>query len=144
MAFWDKFKKQHGAASASKKKEAVSPKAVKKEEKSVASIPAVKAGEKKEDTRLAYRILLAPLQSEKAARLSGQNQYVFEVAAGANKLEVKEAVFRVYGVRPVAVNIVRLPRKRVRYGRTEGIAKMRVKAIVTLPPGKTISIYEGV
>lgn len=143
MAFWDKFKKQHGAAPASKKKEAASVKVV-KEERTAPSVVSVKAGEKREDTRLAYRILLAPLQSEKAARLSGHNQYVFEIASGANKLEVKEAVFRVYGVRPVAVNIVRLPRKRVRYGRTEGVTKMRVKAIVTLPKGKTISIYEGV
>lgn len=144
MAFWDKFKKQQGSAPTSNKKEAVSVKAVKKEEKAVTPVVSVKAGEKKEDTGFAYRILLAPLQSEKAARLSGQNQYVFEIAGGANKLEVKEAVFRVYGVRPVAVNIIRLPRKRVRYGRTEGVTKMRVKAIVTLPKGKTISIYEGV
>ena len=143
MAFWDKFKKQHGSAPTLKKEDS-SVKAVKKEEKAASPAVAVKTGDKREDTRLAYRVLLAPLQSEKAARLSGHNQYVFEVASGANKLEVKEAVFRVYGVRPVAVNIIRLPRKRVRYGKTEGVTKMRVKAIVTMPPGKTISIYEGV
>lgn len=138
MAFWDKFRKKPGAGGL--KKQVVSALG-KKEEKPV---NAPKKAEPKEDTKLAYRVLLAPLQSEKAARISGENQYVFEIAQGANKLEVKEAVFRVYGVRPISVNIIRLPRKRVRYGRIAGISKMRVKAIVTLPKGKTISIYEGV
>lgn len=142
MAFWDKFKKQHGPKKAGTPKKETSE--VKKEEKTVPAAPKAVAREAKEDTRHAHRVLIAPLQSEKAARLGSENQYVFEVASGANKIEIKEAVFRVYGVRPVSVNIVRLPRKRVRYGRTEGVGKMRVKAIVTLPQGKTISIYEGV
>lgn len=140
MAFWNKFKKQHGPGAVSPKKEV----AAKKEEKTAVQVPKEVAREMKADTRHAHRVLIAPLQSEKAARLGSDNQYVFEVSSGSNKPQIKEAVFRVYGVRPVSVNIVRLPRKRVRYGRSEGVSKMRVKAIVTLPPGKTISIYEGV
>ncbi len=141
MAFWDKFKKKQGTGNFFKKDKDAPPK--KREEKSVAT-PVKKVLELKEDTKLAYRVLVAPLQSEKAARIGGKNQYVFLITQGVNKLEVKEAVYRVYGVRPVSVNIIRLPRKRVRYGKTEGISKMRIKAVVTLPPGKTISIYEGV
>ena len=34
--------------------------------------------------------------------------------------------------------------KRVRYGRTEGKKKDWKKAIVTLPKGETIKVYEGV
>lgn len=142
MAFWDRFKKQRGAPAPSSKK-GVS-KTVKEETKP--SPEAAKSAVRKEqaDTKLAYRVLLAPLQSEKAARLGSKNQYVFSVAPAANKIEVKEAILRVYGIRPVAVNIIRLPRKTVRYGKNTGKEKLRVKAIITLPPGKTISIYEGV
>lgn len=142
MAFWDRFKKQRGAPAPSAKKDAS--KIVKEELKSSpeSSKSVVRGGPG--DTKLAYRILLAPVQSEKAARLGSENQYVFFVAPAANKIEIKEAIFRVYGVRPVAVNIIRLPRKTVRYGKNTGKEKMRVKAVVTLPRGKTISIYEGV
>lgn len=142
MAFWDRFKKQRGVQAPSSKKDVS--KVVKEELKSSpeSSKSAVRGGPS--DTKLAYRILLAPVQSEKAARLGSENQYVFSVASTANKIEIKEAIFRVYGVRPVAVNIIRLPRKTVRYGKNIGKEKMRVKAVVTLPRGKTISIYEGV
>lgn len=142
MAFWDRFKKQRGAPVPSSRKDVS--KFVKEELKSSpeSSKSAVRGG--LGDTKLAYRILLAPVQSEKAARLGSENQYVFSVASAANKIEIKEAIFRVYGVRPVAVNIIRLPGKTVRYGKNTGKEKMRVKAVVTLPRGKTISIYEGV
>lgn len=142
MAFWDRFKKQRGAPSPSSKKDVS--KIAKEEVKSSSRTSKSTVRLNQADTKLAYRVLLAPWQSEKAARLGSENQYVFSVASAANKIEIKEAIFRVYGVRPVAVNIIRLPGKTVRYGKNTGKEKMRVKAVVTLPRGKTISIYEGV
>ncbi len=143
MAFWDKFKKKRHTGSAAPKARAVSVGQEGERKSEEATFKPLNKDEKR-DTKLAYRVLIAPLQSEKAARLGSENKYVFEVAAGANKIEIKEAVFRVYGIRPTKVNIVRLPRKKVRYGRVEGTGGSRIKAVVTLPPGKTISIYEGV
>ena len=92
----------------------------------------------------AYRILVKPLVTEKASYLGAQNKYVFEVNKDANKIEITEAVEEVYGVRPVSVNIVRVRGKNVRYGRITGKRKDWKKAIVTLPEGKSINIYEGV
>lgn len=136
MAFWDKFKKKPRYDRGAKKTEP-SPK-----EGSVKRAEAVK--EKKGDTGPAYRILMRPVQSEKAAAISSHNQYVFEVAPGANKLQIKEAVLKVYGVRPSAVNIIRSRGKQVRYGAVMGRENVTKKAVVTLPAGKAISIYEGV
>lgn len=92
----------------------------------------------------AYKILVKPLVTEKAANLGTQNKYVFEVSTDANKIEIAKAVEEVYGVMPVSVNVIKMKGKRVRYGRTQGKRKDWKKAMVTLPEGKTINIYEGI
>ena len=98
---------------------------------------------KKEDTGHAYRVLIKPLITEKASSLGMYSQYAFEVAANANKIEVKKAIKKVYGVDPIKVNMMNISGKDVRYGRTEGRTKDWKKAIVTLAPGQKIDIQEG-
>lgn len=92
----------------------------------------------------AHRILRNPVVSEKAAHLADQNQYVFEVAVSANKNAVAEAVEQVYGVKPRRVHIVMMPGKEVRFGGRVGTQKTWKKAIVTLPTGKRIKLFEEV
>ena len=92
----------------------------------------------------AYRLLIKPLVTEKAANLSALNKYVFMVAPDANKISVAAAVQEVYGIKPVDVNIIKMKGKRVLRGRISGQRKDWKKAIVTLPAGKTIKVYEGV
>ena len=93
---------------------------------------------------IAWRILLRPLVSEKAAHAGMQNQYVFVVANTATKIDIRRAVHDAYGIRPTRVNIVRVRGKHVRYGRSQGTTKAWKKAMVTLPAGKKIQVYEGV
>lgn len=109
----------------------------------VAAPSAVKAI-KKENTGAAYRVLLHPLVTEKASTLTPLGKYVFAVAINATKGAIAEAVYQVYGVRPISVNTIVLRGKYVRSGRTAGKRSDWKKAVVTLPAGKTISIYEGV
>ncbi len=92
----------------------------------------------------AYQILVKPLITEKAANFSALNKYVFEVGDKANKIEIVHAIEEIYGVKPTAVNIVNVMGKRIRTGRFFGQRKNWKKAIVSLPEGKTINIYEGV
>lgn len=92
----------------------------------------------------AYRILVRPLISEKASHQQSLNQYFFAVALNANRIEVAKAVKDVYGVTPIKVNIIRSEGKARRVGGTIGRRKDWKKAMVTLPKGKTISLYEGV
>lgn len=92
----------------------------------------------------AYRILIKPLVTEKATDLGSLNKYVFLISDKANKLEVKKAIYSVYGVKPEAVNIVKIEGKRIRRGRITGKRKDIKKAIVSLKAGDSIQVYEGV
>ena len=92
----------------------------------------------------AHKILVKPLITEKAANLGVLNKYVFAVGIDANKIEIAKAIEEVYGIKPVSVNIINIEGKNVRYGRKTGRRKDWKKAIVMLPKGKTINIYEGV
>ncbi len=93
---------------------------------------------------IAHRVLLRPIISEKASHQSGLNQYFFAVANSTNKIEVARAVKQVYGIAPIKVNMIRVEGKKRNYGRVAGKRKDWKKAVVTLPKGKTISLYEGV
>jgi large subunit ribosomal protein L23 len=117
----------------------------------VSSAPAVKTEEGKPEAKRevsasssAYRVLLRPLVTEKGSHLGVINKYVFEVDYNANKIEIAKAIETAYGIKPVKVNIIKLAGKVVRRGRTEGRRKNWKKAIVTLPQGKSIQIYEGI
>ena len=92
----------------------------------------------------AHRVLIQPLVTEKASNLGGLNQYVFIVDIKANKIEVAKAIYDVYKVKPISVNIIKVKGKKVSRGRITGRRKDFKKAIVTLKSGETISVYEGV
>jgi large subunit ribosomal protein L23 len=92
----------------------------------------------------AYRVLIKPLITEKAANLGSLNKYVFEVDVNANKIEVAKAVAEAYGVKPIDVSIINNKGKEVRYGRRKGRRRDWKKAIVSLSKGQKINIYEGV
>lgn len=90
------------------------------------------------------RLLVRPVITEKATALSTENKYAFVVEKSANKIEVAKAIKAVYGVTPVAVNIINMQGKKVARGRIRGQRKDWKKAVVTLKKGEAISIYEGV
>lgn len=112
--------------------------------KASAETPASTTKTKGTGTRSLDRaILVRPLTTEKSSLLMAQNQYVFEVRDGANKIMVKKAVKDMYGVEPTRVRMVTMPRKiRVR-GRIYGIRAGWKKAVVSLPAGSSIRVNEG-
>lgn len=74
--------------------------------------------------------------SEKATGLSHQNKYVFRVETRATKPQVKKEIEKIYGVKVGRVNIISMPGKKKRLGRTEGFRPGFKKAVVTLKEGK--------
>lgn len=92
----------------------------------------------------AHRVLVKPVITERAAHLGTENKYVFAVKTKTNKIEIAKAINEVYGIKPVNVNVITMRGKKVRYGKIKGERKGWKKAIITLPAGKTINIYEGV
>ncbi len=112
--------------------------------KEVAGVAAV--SEKKSDKKsgLESALILRPYVTEKSAILSAQNMYVFMVEKKANRIQIATAIKAMYGVSPVSVNVQNVRGKVVRRGRIEGKRKSWKKAIVILPKGKTLNVYEGV
>ncbi len=93
---------------------------------------------------LAYRILLRPIVSEKTTHLHSFNQYVFKVAPVASKMMVKKAIFEVYHEKPVAVKMIWVQGKTLRRGALRGQRSSYKKAIVKMPKGVVLPVYEGV
>jgi large subunit ribosomal protein L23 len=132
-------------------KKEVKPKAEKKEKEVVKTEKQPKSSEAKDTkkeikgkSKEAYRVLVKPLVTEKAADLGVLNKYAFVIDRSMNKIEVKKAIRAVYNVNPVSVRMINVEGKRVRQGRTEGKKKDWKKAIVTLREGEKIEVYEGV
>lgn len=91
----------------------------------------------------AHRVLLRPIVTEKSTRGGAMFQYTFEVAPTATKAAIRQSVHHLYGVTPVAVNVIRSSGRVVRFGRIYGQSINRKKAVVTLPAGKTIDIVSA-
>ncbi len=150
MGFFDRFTSRKGkqtpskpkggkvSADDAKQKSFANVPAGKDDKKPVAKTETTKSAQVRESTHQANRVLLRPVVTEKTTRQQAQSQYSFMIHDQATKVDVRHAVQHVYGVRPVSVNIVNLPGKWVRYGRSVGRTAGRRKAVVTLPEGKTI------
>jgi len=91
-----------------------------------------------------YAVLLRPLVTEKSTILAGQNQYVFEVARAANKMQIKQAVELAFSVHVKAVNVMNVRGRVRRFGHGPAAAPAWKKAIVTLAEGHKIELIEGV
>ncbi|MSQ30832.1 MAG: 50S ribosomal protein L23 [Dehalococcoidia bacterium] len=94
-----------------------------------------------------YEVLRRPIVTEKSTMLAAHRKYVFEVAVGANKPQIKEAVEQAFSVTVEAVNTAmgHGRRKRTRQGRMSSAEPTVFKrAVVTIAAGQTIEFFEGV
>ena len=86
-------------------------------------------------------ILLGPHVSEKAARVGDKHrQVVFRVRRDADKLEIRQAVEKMFEVKVADVQIVNVHGKQKRFGATLGWRSDWKKAYVRLAPGSEINI----
>jgi large subunit ribosomal protein L23 len=91
-----------------------------------------------------YEVLRRPLITEKSTALQAQNKYAFEIADGANKLMIRQAVEKSFKVKVTGVNVITMRHKTRHVGRREVRTSPWKKAIVTLQPGDKIEFFEGV
>ncbi len=93
-----------------------------------------------------YEILKRPITTEKSnVQAEYYGQYTFQVDRRANKLQVKEAVEKIFDVKVISVNIMNMPAKKGRFGRRRVVRKPAwKKAVVKLAPGQRIQFFEGV
>jgi large subunit ribosomal protein L23 len=89
-------------------------------------------------------IVVRPLITEKAERnRQALRHYAFEVHRDASKIQVKQAVEKLFAVHVEAVRTSIARGKNKRVGRNIGRRPNWKKAIVTLKEGETISLFEG-
>lgn len=93
-------------------------------------------------------ILKSPLVTEKVSALNEKGKYGFIVDVAANKVEIKQAVEKLYGVNVTKVNTSRIMGKqKVRFTKAGTLAGRKPnykKAIVTLAQGEVIDFYSNV
>jgi large subunit ribosomal protein L23 len=89
-------------------------------------------------------ILIEPVLSEKANILREEGKYVFKVDLRATKLDIKEAVRRLFNVHPVACTVMVVGGKPKRLRNRPGYTSTWKKAIVRLAKDEKISVFEGV
>ena len=83
-------------------------------------------------------IIKNPRITEKASTLVTQNAYTFDVAESANKMEIKKAVFALYKIKPIKVNVLNIPRKNIMSKGKAGVRGGGRKAFVYLKKGDKI------
>ena len=88
-------------------------------------------------------VLLAPVVSEKSYSLIEDRKYSFRVHSNAHKTQVRQAVEQLFGVKVIAVNIIKVKPKPKRRNFIEGKRPGWKKAIVQLKEGDAIEIFEG-
>lgn len=132
----------------SKEKNESSVEEEKEEKKSSKKDETVKAKKAKvvlntKNSEVAYRVLVEPWVTEKTHSMMSANKYVFKVAGGASKNEVKRAIEGVYGVKVEKTAIVNISSKTKYFGRHKGLKAGFKKAIVTLKKGDSIELFQG-
>ncbi|GAB6142567.1 50S ribosomal protein L23 [Desulfocicer niacini] len=92
-----------------------------------------------------YDIIRRPLNTEKTTLQKELfNQVSFEVDRQANRMEIKDAVERIFNTKVQSVRTIQMKGKIKRRGRILGKRRDWKKAIVRLMPGQRIDFFEGV
>ena len=95
---------------------------------------------KTKGSKFSYEAVKQPHISEKASYLAEKDQYTFEVSPNFNNTEIKKSVEGIYGVDVLSVNMISIPAKKRRLGKTQGFRKAYKKAVVTIKEGQKIEI----
>jgi large subunit ribosomal protein L23 len=90
-------------------------------------------------------VILAPVVSEKSYALLDANAYTFKVHPDANKIEIRQAIESIFGVKVTKVATLNRKGKRKRNRRTftYGSRPDTKRAIVTLVAGDRIDLFEA-
>ena len=92
-----------------------------------------------------YDIIIRPIITERSMAATAEKKYVLEVAPTAGKIEIKNAIEEIFGVKVAKVNTINYDGKMKRMGAARpGRRKSWKKAYVQLTEeSKTIEFFEG-
>ena len=95
--------------------------------------------------KFAEDVIIKPIMTEKSYENIAIGKYTFEVALTATKVDIKNAVEELFGVKVKSVNTLRYDGKNKRVGVHQGKTKAWKKAIVTIDtnPGEVTYLGKG-
>ena len=85
-------------------------------------------------------IIKAPVITEKSSIAESEGKYTFKVDHRANKIEIKNAIEKIFNVKVVKITTMNEKPKKKRIGKYAGMTNRSKKAIVTLAEGQTIDL----
>ncbi len=92
-----------------------------------------------------YSVIKKPLVTEKSTiARDEENKYFFEVDRKATKIDIRNAVEKIFKVKVVDIHTINVAGKKKRMGKITGRKRNWKKAVITLAPGGSIEVYEGV
>lgn len=95
--------------------------------------------------RSVHDVVVAPVVTERSAQLQEtERTYTFIVRKDANKLEIRQAIQSLFGVKVEDVRTANYQGKWRRVGRNIGRRAAYKKAMVRLAEGDEIDVYEGI
>ena len=94
------------------------------------------------DQKSSIDLVKYPILTEKTIRLIEQNQYSFAVDPKAKKTDIKIAIEQLFDVKVISVNTLLQPLKKRRVGKFIGTKARYKRAIVTLAPENSITLFE--
>ena len=91
-----------------------------------------------------YNIVIAPIITEKATKISEKNQYVFKVKIDSNKKEIKQAIEKLFKVKIKKIKTIKIKGKSKILKGTKGRRSDYKKAIICLNKGENLDYSGGV
>ena len=91
-----------------------------------------------------YDKILSPMVTEKSTNLSEQNKIVFKVPTGANKVNLKKNIEKIFKVNVTKINVVnKRNRTKLIRGKKIKVSGFK-KVIITLKKGQSIDLTTGI
>ena len=91
-----------------------------------------------------YDKITSPLVTEKSTNLSEQNKIIFKVPVGANKINLKKNIEKIFKVNVTKINIInKKNRVKITRGKKVKVSGFK-KAIITLKKGQSIDLTTGI
>ena len=91
-----------------------------------------------------YDKILSPMVTEKSTNLSEQNKIVFKLPTGANKVNLKKNIEKIFKVNVTKINIInKQNRTKITRGKKVKVSGFK-KAIITLKKGQSIDLTTGI
>ena len=85
-------------------------------------------------------IIKAPVITEKSGVIAQNGKYVFKVDSRANKIEIKQAIEKIFNVHVKEIRTINVKPKKRSVGRFTGLTNRCKKAIVKLAEGEEINL----